>query len=294
MEDKSPTSRLKKNKTKIIPTKGPWKKNEDDYLRNLVLEYGPKNWSYIATKMNDQGIKRLGKQCRERWYNHLSPEVRKDPWTDEEDKIIIDAHNKFGSKWTAISSLLKGRTPNAIKNRWNSTLKRVLLTGGIVKKKRKSADDKSLVEKLPEEIQPGILTIKRRRSNNDIYSGNNECLSDMLNDSVDMWHSDSSSYYYPIIPPMDEYYIPNNFFSHSNNNLSLAMDSRISEELAHEGHSNYESTRHEASPHLLREIHEFWNPSTLESDRESTNIHSIWSDEYRDLPHHESQMNWIV
>jgi hypothetical protein len=124
-------------KNKIIPTKGPWKKNEDDLLKKLVMEYGPKNWSFIATKMHDHDVFRLGKQCRERWYNHLSPEVRKDPWTEEEDRIIIEAHSELGSKWTTIANMLgNGRTPNSIKNRWNSTLKRVLTTGDIAKKRR--------------------------------------------------------------------------------------------------------------------------------------------------------------
>jgi len=117
--------------------KGPWKKHEDDVLRKLVQEHGAKNWSSISNKMLSHSIKRLGKQCRERWYNHLSPDVRKDPWTEEEDQIIIEAVTNIGSKWTTISGMLTGRTPNAIKNRWNSTLKRVL-SGNT--RKRKTPD----------------------------------------------------------------------------------------------------------------------------------------------------------
>jgi len=127
-------------KNKINPTKGPWKKNEDELLKQFVIQFGPKNWSFIANKMNDHNIFRLGKQCRERWFNHLSPEVRKDPWTEEEDKIIIEEYNKMGSKWTLISNLLVGRTPNSIKNRWNSTLKRTLSNGTSKKRKAKPYD----------------------------------------------------------------------------------------------------------------------------------------------------------
>ena len=67
---------------------------EDEQVCQLVKQYGMKSWSFIARLLTG----RLGKQCRERWYNHLNPDINKEPWTAEEDAMIVEVSG-FTSGW---------------------------------------------------------------------------------------------------------------------------------------------------------------------------------------------------
>lgn len=110
----------------------PWTKAEDAVVRQMVAREGIRAWSLVAAKLKG----RTGKQCRERWHNHLDDSVKKEPWTLAEERKLLELQRHLGNRWSDIAKYLSGRTDNATKNHWNSVLRKgknishLLLPGG--------------------------------------------------------------------------------------------------------------------------------------------------------------------
>ena len=100
--------------------KGPWTEQEDNIVIKLVSENGAQKWTHISKHLPG----RIGKQCRERWYNHLNPRIKKIEWSSEEEWILFLFHKNHGNKWAEMTQVLEGRTDNSIKNHWNSSMRK--------------------------------------------------------------------------------------------------------------------------------------------------------------------------
>ena len=101
--------------------KGQWTDQEDSIVIDAVTNSSEQpftRWSDLAQRLPG----RVGKQIRDRWVNHLNPNINHLPFSREDDLLLWEGHKKLGKRWVEIStkSFNSTRSENHIKNRWYS------------------------------------------------------------------------------------------------------------------------------------------------------------------------------
>jgi hypothetical protein len=94
---------------------------EDSTLINLVREHGTDDWPHIARLMRG----RNARQCKDRWFNFLSPDVVNGPWTEEEEALLCNRFAMLGNLWKLISTFFPGRTEINVKSHWQLMQRRI-------------------------------------------------------------------------------------------------------------------------------------------------------------------------
>lgn len=94
---------------------GSWSLYEDVRLQFAFFVYGGNSWAKISRHVKG----RSDSKCRERYMNMLLPDIKKGKWTEEENKMLIIAVNRFGpGNWSLIKNFVIGRTDADCSKQW--------------------------------------------------------------------------------------------------------------------------------------------------------------------------------
>ena len=122
----------------------------------MVLRHGAGNikWSVIAAQLPG----RIGKQCRERWFNHLDPDIKKGDWTPDEDAVLFETQRVRGRAAEPTTSRWRGRVVKPRRRASRRILDSIFHSAGPrppLERARQAGT--KLIEKAESEVNPSGL-----------------------------------------------------------------------------------------------------------------------------------------
>jgi hypothetical protein len=117
----APAAQMKQNSMSAIKFKAlriPFTEDEDAKLKQIVGIFGEDCWRIVSLNMPG----RSAKQCKDRYFNSLAPNLENGEWTSEEENLLREKVDTLGTRWSIIAKFFKNRGPNNIKNHWNRVL----------------------------------------------------------------------------------------------------------------------------------------------------------------------------
>eukprot|EP00977_Amphora_coffeiformis_P005896 scaffold1248_cov170-Amphora_coffeaeformis.AAC.15 len=173
-----------------------WTKEEDSTLLRIVQTMQmPMKWSVVALSLPG----RTGKQCRERYVNHLNPRLKVSDWNPVEDTTIFHLYSSTGSHWSSMSKVIPGRTDNGIKNRFHNLRRQVEREDETRQKKTTTAADfpedvrMDLMRDFPEDLQGKFDSLWEKEHGMGLLAA----------DTVQSSENDTKSYFGPFVEARD-------------------------------------------------------------------------------------------
>mmetsp|Transcript_38293 Transcript_38293/g.97904 ORF Transcript_38293/g.97904 Transcript_38293/m.97904 type:complete len:580 (-) Transcript_38293:422-2161(-) len=96
---------------------GAWTEDEDALLAEMQAKVGNR-WSTVALHIPG----RTGQQCAQRWRHKVNPNIRKEKWSEEEDRVLEALVAEIGPRWADIARRCPGRTDQQCMGRWRRHL----------------------------------------------------------------------------------------------------------------------------------------------------------------------------